>query len=395
MPADTPDDPTAPPERPWSWLTADLIAFARSPKALDTRIALALRWANLALAQPVVAEGDNPRPLGYAQRPDGALQDSLLTERAIDALTDLIDGGVDSLPTILEARGELLYGWSQYGDAAADLRAAAAACPATAEGETWRAGLVERAAAIERAAPRPVSAKERTELVRLAKRLGEYPVRVFVPRAPSLTFFTLDEIDVPLEPRVLAVDAEARAMGLSHLAWFEDSSNREALGGGRSIVGAWSDAQGSVVLTATAAGEISTAAATTQLSDGRQLETLDSPGRFDFQGGPQIDTLIVDVGGSVFELVECHLARLAAEMAATPGLSFDALTTPAQLSELNLREWRAKQAFRLEVGFTEAEARGFASARPNVFVPLVREAAHEAIIAAATKAAGDRARGDA
>ena len=100
----------------------------------------------------------------------------------------------------------------------------------------------------------------------------------------------------------------------------------------------------------------------------------------------------MDVGGSVFELVECHLARLAAAMATTPGLSFDALSTPADLAALNLREWRARQAHRLEVGLTEAEARGFATPRPNVFVPLVREAAQKAILAAATTAAADRAR---
>ncbi|MDO9352585.1 MAG: hypothetical protein Q7T55_02755 [Solirubrobacteraceae bacterium] len=383
-------DPTAPPDRPWSALTADLIAFATAPDALDRRITLALRWVNLALAQPVIEEGSNPRPLGFAVRPDGMLQDSLLTERAIAALTELIDAGLDQLPTVLEARGELLYGWSQFDEAAKDLRAAAAACPATAEGETWRAGLEERAAAIRAAKPKPIANKDRIELVRLAKRLGDYPVRVFEPRAPKLTFLSLDEIDVPLEPRVLAIDSEARAMGLSHLAWFEDSG-QTGDDGARTIAGAWSDGQGSVVLTATAAGELSTAAATTQLTDGRILETLDSPSRFEFQGGPLIDTLIVGVGGSVFELVECHLARLAAEMAAIDGLSFDALTAPAELEALNLREWRAKQAHRLEVGFTEAEARGFATPRPNVFVPLVREAAQAAIVAAATKAAADRA----
>ena len=212
----SPEDPNAPPDRPWSALAADLIAFAKAPEALDRRIALALRWVNLALAQPQIAEGENPRPLGYAQRPDGALQDALLAERAIAALTELIDAGLDSLPTVLEARGEILYGWSQFHDAANDLSAAAAACPATAEGETWRVGLEERAAAMRKAAPGPIANKERIELVRLAKRLADYPVRVFEPRAPKLTFFDIDDIDidVPLEPRVLVIDAEARAMGL-------------------------------------------------------------------------------------------------------------------------------------------------------------------------------------
>lgn len=378
------DGASAPSEPTWSVVVPRALeAYLADPTGLHARVDHALLWKDLALAQPELQSGARP-PLGYSQRADGEVQDALLTERAIDVITALIDDGITG-PALYQARAELLIGWNKFGLAAVDLRAGIATCPDDPAGHEWRVQLEAQLAAVEAAWLPKMKRKERMELARLADRFGQHAAPLLVADPPQLRFFAYDDHSIEVDPRVRSIDAQARAIGLHHVAWTEDPVDT-ASKGYPVIGGVWTDDDGSMMLFSVAAGDVFVFSATTLLTDGSLLETVDSRGRYLPQGGPKLDRLLINVDGSCEALCRLHALRLRVQYLDRPGTAFVPMTDQRDFLKLALVEWALKREFRLEVGKSETEARAIPIGRPE-FVGLVQAAARRAVAAKAAEQA--------
>ncbi|MDO9353448.1 MAG: hypothetical protein Q7T55_07125, partial [Solirubrobacteraceae bacterium] len=260
-------------------------------RGLQGRVDLAVMWATLALQQPSLEPNARP-PLGYSIRPDGAYQDALLTERALEALGALIDEGEPSLgsvtngasmtngtatsdgraeavlPSLYALRAELETGWGQFDRAAEDLRVAIALLEERSgepDIDTWARELRHQLdATLDVDLPR-LGRKGRKQLDEAVERMSRSFAGAFSPTPPELLLFEHDALPVPLHPRVREADGQIRAIGLKHLAWVEDLAHGRSTGR-RSMVGAWHDAGGTTVFVAMAAPGSWRNSATTLLS---------------------------------------------------------------------------------------------------------------------------------
>jgi tetratricopeptide (TPR) repeat protein len=351
-------------------------------RRLKAQVDLAELWTRLALTQPELEAGVRP-PLGYAIRPDGALQDALLTERALEALGELIAHDEGDRPTLRALRAELLAGWGELDRAADDLRHAIAELERQPDelGREGRIAAVEEQLAATLATELPkLGRKGRKQLEEAVERMSRSFANAFSVKPPELLLHEGAAPPVILHPRVREADEQVRRIGLTHLAWVEDLAHGRSTGR-RSMVGAWHDAGGTTVLVAMAMPGSWRNSATTLLSDGRIISTNDGPGRFGFGAGPLLDRLIVNLEGSCRDLLDLHRARLRAVLAGSPDVSTVPILTRDGFLELEHREWALQKALRLAEGLSEGEARAVPYERPE-FAALLRVAVRDRIRAA-------------
>ena len=177
-----------------------------------------------------------------------------------------------------------------------------------------------------------------------------------------------------LHPRLAEFDAQMRGLGFECLCWVETLDYSEQFGG-TTLTGVWPHPSGEATLLSTAVAALHVSELETEFSDGRQLITSQGRGRNYFCGGPQVDVLLVDASLPLIEVIELHRARVAHVLTHTPGLALRPWQNAADYRGAQERQRQAKLTYRLAVGMDETEARSVPVNHPEVFVPLVREAA--------------------
>lgn len=417
----------------WSLLAAALRACARWPADAALQRQLALAWASLSRQGPDFELPDGQPPVGFAMDYAGQLHDPALVRRTLDALErPLTQQPQDA--ELLDLRARLHLGLSRFDAAAADFQAAAQAWQAAGDADAaeesadWArrcaagrsalsedmlGGIEEALAQLGRepdspprseaaaaflaesnaemarlreelegqlAEARPAiqaensapTAEQRAELEALAQTLASKLDGV-LPFEP-LRYREAQPEPHELHPQLAAFDAQARALGFECLCWVETLDYTERFGA-PTLTGAWPHPSGEATLLSTAVAALHVSELETEFSDGRQLITSQGRGRNYFGGGPQVDVLLVDASLPLPEVIELHRARVAHALAHTSGLALRPWRNAADLLAAQERQRQAKLAYRLAVGKDEWEARSVPVNHPEVFVPLMREAA--------------------
>lgn len=196
----------------------------------------------------------------------------------------------------------------------------------------------------------------------------------------------------PVEPAAFEQDwattlAPARFtfahLGWQELGWAEWPAFRAMLGH-QAVSSLWCDrASGTLALAFPVRGQV-LLDLETELEDGRIFVTSLSRGRNFLTGGPEVDTLFIEPALPFEEACALHAARVAWAHAS---LGLD--RAPATVAEAIAMQERARQAktrFRLAESLTPTEALGVPHDFPEVFAPMLQEAAREAL--APLRAAG-------
>lgn len=136
----------------------------------------------------------------------------------------------------------------------------------------------------------------------------------------------------------------------------------------------WSDADGSVALTAETAKTIQLVRIFSELEDGTLLLTAANRGKTMFSSGPRVDVLSLDPEIPLADMLRLHQARLARKLAARQEIRALPLNTLQRMAaaETHLREFAV--AFRLQKGITEVEVLGMHVFHHKAFFALLREA---------------------
>ncbi|MBH9578070.1 hypothetical protein [Inhella proteolytica] len=417
----------------WSLLAIALRAGARWPEAPALRRQRALAWASLAHQGPDFETPDERPPVGFAVDYAGGLHDPALCRRAHQA----VDAALAAQPQdaeLLDLRARLHLGLSDFAAAAQAFEAAAQTWraqgdeDAATESADWArrcaagrsalsddllGGLEEAVARLGQGADSPPRseaaaaflaemnenmARLRSELegqlaearpaieaensAPSAEELAELEAlaQTLAPKLAGLLAFEplrcreAHPRAAELHPRLAEFDAQMQQLGFERLAWIEIQDYSERFGA-ITLTGVWPHPSGEATLLSTAVAALQVSELETEFSDGRQLITSQSRGRNYFGGGPQVDVLFVDASLPLEEVIELHRARVAHELAHTPGLALRPWKNAADFIAAQERQRQAKLAYRLAVGKDGWEARSVPVKHPEVFVPLMREAA--------------------
>lgn len=371
----------------WSGLRAELDALASDPGDGARWVSVAQRWTALATLEPTTRQPPGTPTLGFTARADGRLQDCALTERALTLIDQLLAAGHDPV-RLLQARAHLLTGWQRHEEASHALDTAAHHVPTDHANAAQVVGLLRHHAAMLRAqigGGAPATDQDVARVAELARAIAG-SVQSIVPFAPPMVW--LHPLEAPPEQpeaRLVYLGAQLKLDGFQQLGWIENSWFN-ALFQQRVLTAAWAPREADLVVAGGVVRGVEAIDVETWLSDGRFVTTTASRGRNSFTGGPWEDSLQVDTAVAIDDLIALHRARVRLLLATTPGLSIQPVTTAPQFAEMQEALRQRKAEFRLAEGLSESEARGMAPEFPEIAVPLLREAAHRACIAAATAA---------
>lgn len=381
----------APPRPAWRALIDALDAVADEPHELRPRADLAVTWAMLAGLPPVQTVLNDRMP-GFSPRPDaaGVLQDCRIAQRAIDALTELIDAtpehhralradGVD-IADLIALRGVLHHGLWRVDRSAPDLERAADAVADEELSDASRAGVLRHRAAMMRAdfAMRPGHDEELMARVReAAQNIGAGIVRIVSFTPTPWIVHAGRPADVPVQAEFEDQLHQAAELGFTPLGWLEDPSFPEKFGH-RALCVPFARPVDGAALWVGGTPTSTSHAIEARMSDGRILGVNGTRGRVHFTSGPWIDHLAVDPI-PLADLLAIHEARVRCDLALRPGVQ----VLPVQ----GLQDWialedhgrRLRLDYRLREGLTELEVRGIGFPDADLAMPIVQGAARDAL----------------
>ncbi|WP_028103720.1 hypothetical protein [Pseudoduganella violaceinigra] len=136
----------------------------------------------------------------------------------------------------------------------------------------------------------------------------------------------------------------------------------------------WSDAAGSVALTAETVKTLQLVRIFSELEDGTLLLTAANRGKSMFSSGPRVDVLSLDPDIPLADMLRLHQARLARTLAAHQGSRAQPLNTLERMATVETHLRKFGVAFRLEQGITEVEVLGMHVFHHKAFFALIRDA---------------------